>query len=197
MKDIVCQVCGAEKRVQNSNVGKYCSVACKSAAARTQAVCLGCGLQMSVLASQRPGKYCSNECRLAHKRQARMMVCETCGMDFEAFVSARRQYCSQRCRPPTNYRDGRAAHPHYDRWYQMVARCTKPHHREWRNYGGRGIAVCDEWFNPHAFYRYLDEVLGPCPETYSIDRIDNNGNYEPGNVRWASKVEQVANSRRH
>jgi hypothetical protein len=95
----------------------------------------------------------------------------------------------------TNYLDGRCFHPLYDRWYQMVARCTKPHHRMWSYYGGRGIRVCDEWLDPFAFYRYCDEVLGPCPPDHSIDRIDNDGNYEPGNVRWASRSEQWHNQR--
>ena len=80
----------------------------------------------------------------------------------------------------------------------MVARCTKPHHKMWPIYGGRGITVCDEWLqDPFAFYRYLDEELGPIPAGYSIDRIDNDGNYEPGNVRWASSQEQAHNSRQY
>ena len=91
--------------------------------------------------------------------------------------------------------DGRCRHPHYTRWYNMVARCTKPHHPMWPHYGGRGITVCDEWLNPHAFYAYLDEVLGPCPADHSLDRIDNDGGYEPGNVRWASRSQQWANQR--
>jgi hypothetical protein len=62
------------------------------------------------------------------------------------------------------------------------------------NYGARGITVCEEWHDPFAFYAYLD-TLGPCPEGYSIDRIDNDGDYEPGNIRWASSAEQRANSR--
>lgn len=89
---------------------------------------------------------------------------------------------------PPGFLDGRRLHsPHYTRWYNMVARCTKPHHPMWPHYGGRGITVCDEWLNPHAFYAYLDEVLGPCPADHSLDRIDNDGGYEPGNVRWASR----------
>lgn len=60
------------------------------------------------------------------------------------------------------------------------------------SYGGRGITVCAEWQTPANFYAYLDE-LGPCPPNYSLDRIDNNGNYEPGNIRWASQSEQNSN----
>lgn len=75
----------------------------------------------------------------------------------------------------------------------MVARCTKPGHPAYRFYGGRGIAVCEDWMTPENFYRYLDDVLGPCPPGHSIDRIDNNSNYEPGNLRWATRSQQSAN----
>lgn len=65
----------------------------------------------------------------------------------------------------------------------------------WPQYGGRGITVCDEWRNPFTFFRYLDEVLGPIPSTASLDRIDNNKSYEPGNIRWATPIEQFRNRR--
>ena len=157
---------------------------------------------MSVLRSQQPGKYCSNDCRLAHKLAARTRSCEVCGADFQGWREER--FCGQECMYSARragavgngkFLDGRCRHPHYTRWYNMVARCTKPHHPMWPHYGGRGITVCDEWLNPHAFYAYLDEVLGPCPADHSLDRIDNDGGYEPGNVRWASRSQQWANQR--
>jgi hypothetical protein len=76
--------------------------------------------------------------------------------------------------------------------------CKRAGRRITRILTGRGITVCDEWRDdPFSFYRYLDEVLGPCPPGHSIDRVDNDGNYEPGNIRWASQSEQVRNSRRY
>jgi hypothetical protein len=63
----------------------------------------------------------------------------------------------------------------------------------YHRYGGRGIHVCDEWHDPWTFYRYLDEHLGPCPPRHSLDRINNDGNYEPDNVRWATFSEQARN----
>lgn len=94
-----------------------------------------------------------------------------------------------------NLIDGRTSHPQYHRWHNMIARCTRPNHPEWENYGERGITVCEEWMeNPFSFYEFLEE-MGPCPPGYSMDRIDNNGNYEPGNIRWASSSEQNANRR--
>lgn len=68
-------------------------------------------------------------------------------------------------------------------------------HPEWANYGGRGIRVHPEWIrDPFAFYAALED-LGPCPEGHSFDRIDNDGHYEPGNVRWADKSTQRTNAR--
>jgi hypothetical protein len=92
-----------------------------------------------------------------------------------------------------NYVDGRSRHPQYNRWYNMMARCFKPGHPMYRYYGARGITVCEEWQIPANFYRYLEEELGPCPPGHSIDRIDTNEDYEPGNVRWASSSQQNAN----
>ena len=63
----------------------------------------------------------------------------------------------------------------------------------WANYGGRGIRMCDEWLNSYAaFLAYMGER----PEGMTLDRIDVDGNYEPGNVRWATPLEQARNKRR-
>ena len=75
----------------------------------------------------------------------------------------------------------------------MKARCYIPSQKGYENYGGRGIAVCDEWKDDfQAFYNYMGECPIGCN---SIDRIDVNGNYEPGNVRWSNPVEQARNKR--
>lgn len=82
----------------------------------------------------------------------------------------------------------------YRIWKGMKDRCYNPNDEEFVNYGGRGIAVCDEWVND--FERFLKDV-GPRPSPeLTIDRIDNNIGYRPGNVRWATRADQVRNTRR-
>lgn len=90
---------------------------------------------------------------------------------------------------------GLSHHPHYHRWVGMMNRCTNPNHDGYRNYGGRGIAVCAAWRDVAVFCAWIDENLGPCPAGKSLDRIDNDGNYEPGNVRYAAWSTQIRNSR--
>jgi hypothetical protein len=148
-------------------------------------------------------KYCSRSCELEYKQRPRRKTCQRCGIPFLAHrgaIGRKQQFCSTFCHrefvgSPARI-DGRSTHPQYDRWYNMVARCTNPTHPSYKNYGGRGIIVCGKWLDPLTFFQYLGEELGDCPEGHSIDRIDNDGNYEPGNIRWASLSEQNSNQRR-
>jgi hypothetical protein len=78
----------------------------------------------------------------------------------------------------------------------MMHRCYNSNNKMYCHYGGRGIVVCEEWHDVREFIQYCEEVLGPLPPKYSIDRIDNDGDYEPGNIRWATASEQIRN-RRH
>ena len=81
----------------------------------------------------------------------------------------------------------------YHSWDHMIQRCTNPKNTSYEYYGGRGISVCTRWLN--SFENFLED-MGERPEGTSIDRINNDGNYEPNNCRWATKLEQLQNRRK-
>ena len=81
--------------------------------------------------------------------------------------------------------------PTYQTWSHMKSRCTDRNYDRYPFYGGRGIQVCERW---NSFENFLADV-GERPAGKSLDRIDVNGNYEPGNVRWATQTEQCRNRR--
>lgn len=95
-----------------------------------------------------------------------------------------------------NYRHGHGRNgnktPTYRSWNAMLCRCTHPTNKMYHAYGGRGITVCERWMT---FANFLAD-MGERPAGLTLDRINNDGNYEPDNCKWATRSEQNSNTRR-
>lgn len=102
--------------------------------------------------------------------------------------------CRRGMRPnPIEKRERRKNHPLYNTWRKMKRRCTDKNDKDYPLYGERGISVCERWTK--SFFAFLEDMGGKPTSKHTLDRIDNNGNYEPLNCKWSTQSEQNRNQR--
>ena len=90
---------------------------------------------------------------------------------------------------------GGKATAEYSAWQMMKCRCYNPNGPGFQTHGARGIIVCDRWLGATGFESFLSDMGDKPSDKHSLDRIDNDGNYEPSNCRWATSTQQMANTR--
>lgn len=123
---------------------------------------------------------CGNN-KIVIGRYLRIGITSSCGCLHKERLSA------------MNRTHGKSATPEYHAWHDMGRRCYNHKNQHYKDYGGRGISVCEQWRN--SFETFLQDVGLRPTNKHTLDRIDNDGNYQPGNVRWATQKEQSANKR--
>jgi hypothetical protein len=128
----------------------------------------------------------------------RRVLCRcACGSKDTVRVRSLVDGLSTRCRTCSagKHREARRGRStkEYAAWRQMIARCTRPRYKAFADYGGRGITVCDRWL--HDFPAFLADVGRAPSPSHTLGRIDNDGTYQPGNVRWETRSEQNNNRR--
>lgn len=145
-------------------------------------------------------KVIEGEERKAHLKASSALGKAKCSVEgcnreikFTGYCYAHYRYAKKHNTIPThliNIRDGRSRHPNYSTYTNMISRCYNKDNHAYKDYGGRGIKVCERWRK--SFWNFLED-MGETPEGYSIDRINNDGDYEPTNCRQATKEIQANN----
>jgi hypothetical protein len=195
-----CETCGTEFRTQDNLLkkgkGRFCSARCGYDRTRTVATCEGCG-KVFRIAPRRVGsaRWCSRACQPSGLV---VVQCKACGVQFEKYRSSGKKCCSLKCGTLIK-QTPRVSREHLKLrsvWRAMKHRCeTGAGQPYWSYYGGRGITVCREW--SASFESFMAWALANGYRSgLEIDRKDSDGHYTPDNCRWATRSEQMRNTRK-
>jgi len=144
-------------------------------------------------------------CKDDSDQQGRMWLCQCdCGNKKSVRVDHLKNGATTSCgcysrevASKRNKTHGMTKSPEYSAWKHMIARCERPSDNRFHCYGARGIKVCERWKGKDGFRNFIADMgLRPGPR-YSIDRINNDGNYEPSNCKWSTRVEQANNKEKN
>lgn len=181
--------CGVEKHVLRRNLNSNKSTKCWR--------CSRNALGIKDMIGNKFGKYLVlsvNNDKSFSKDLSYMCQCDCGNKKIVRGISLRNGSSSQckDCHSSYLIKHGLAHIPEYRVWKGMKARCFNKNNKNYHHYGGRGIVVCDKWLN----FQFFIEDMGLRPEKkLQIDRINNNGNYEPGNCRWTTSSINMRNRR--
>ena len=199
--EVLC-ICGESRFVSRSNLVNGTSTNCGCRNRKREDCCVG--NRYGRLTVQRINKvYTPTPTRPNKHSKFAECLCD-CGNTSSVNITSLKRNMTRSCgclqrdiTSETFTTHGRANHHLYSTHKCMMQRCLNPKHKDYPYYGGRGIQVCKEWHDVETFINWIETNLGPRPESYTLDRIQVDGNYEAGNVRWADAKTQRSNQRKH